>query len=76
MASTSEKLATGLKHHQLGQFELAERVYRHVLLSNPRNSQALYYLGVLASQMGNKLSAVELIGKAIEIDPTKHRAGN
>ncbi len=71
MASMSEELAKGLKHHHLGQFELAESAYRNVLLSNPRNSQALYYFGVLSSQLGNKLAAVELIGKAIEIDPTK-----
>ena len=71
MASISEKLAMGLKHHQSGQFELAESAYREVLISNPRNAQALYYLGILASQIGNKLAAVELIGKAIEIDPSK-----
>ncbi len=71
MAGISERIAIGLKHHQLGQFELAESAYREVLLSDPRNSEALYYLGVLASQLGNKLSAVELIGKAIEIDSSK-----
>ena len=71
MSSISDQLAMGLRYHKAGDFAAAQIAYRAVIHDDPRNSQALYYLGVLASQSGNKLAAVELIGAAIEIDPSK-----
>jgi len=71
MATITETLSLGLRHHQSGQFGLAEQAYRRVLEFDPSNSQAIYYLGVIASQVGNKSAAADLIRQAIAIDPTK-----
>ncbi|MEQ1825399.1 MAG: tetratricopeptide repeat protein [Pirellula sp.] len=71
MDSIVTVLVKGLNHHRMGQLGAAEQAYRQVLKSDPRNSKALYYLGVLASQVGNKTAAVDLISQAIAIDPTQ-----
>ena len=42
----------------------------------PRHFDALHLLGVVAYQAGNPLQAVELIGKAIEINPNSSAAYN
>lgn len=65
---SNQLLLEALQYHQLGQLPKAESAYRRILQSQPRNVHALYYLGVLASQVGNKATAVDLIRQAISID--------
>jgi tetratricopeptide (TPR) repeat protein len=55
----------------MGNLPEAERFYRSVLKCNPRRPEALHLLGVLASQTGNPKAAVDLIGRAIEVDRSK-----
>ena len=59
----------GLALHQKGQLAEAQRVYRKVLKLHPEHFDALNMLGVIAAQSKNHLQAVELIGRAIEINP-------
>jgi hypothetical protein len=47
----------------------AERLLRQVLSVDPRHSDSLHLLGVLAYQTGRKDLAKDLIGKAIAINP-------
>ncbi|MEE8171651.1 MAG: tetratricopeptide repeat protein, partial [Alphaproteobacteria bacterium] len=47
----------------------AERLYRNVLKSNPRNSVALNLLGVLNYQGGRHGKAIQLISKAVAVSP-------
>ena len=61
--------AAALQHHQAGAWQEAEQHYRQVLAADPRHADTLHLLGVLALQAGQPGAAVELIGKAIAIDP-------
>jgi len=60
-------LREALGHHQAGRLPEAERLYRQVLASEPRQADALHLLGVLAHQVGRHDVAVELIGQAIAV---------
>jgi tetratricopeptide (TPR) repeat protein len=55
--------------HQGGQFARAQSLYEEILKLQPRHSDALHLLGLLAAQSSDPKRAVELIGRAIEIDP-------
>ncbi len=59
----------GIVHHQAGRSQQAEAVYRQILAHEPNHPDALHLLGVLAHQGRRHDTAVELIGKAIQIDP-------
>jgi tetratricopeptide (TPR) repeat protein len=65
----SHTLSIALKHHQAGALVEAERLYREILVAEPRQADALHLLGVIANQVGNPKLAVELIGEAIGINP-------
>lgn len=62
-------LAEGLRRHQDGQLEGAERIYRNFLRDNPEHPQALAFMGTLAAQQGNFQVATELLSKAIQRNP-------
>jgi predicted O-linked N-acetylglucosamine transferase (SPINDLY family) len=52
-----------------GRLADAESVLRQVLAKEPRNADALHLLGVVAHRAGRNDVAVDLIGKAILLDP-------
>jgi predicted O-linked N-acetylglucosamine transferase (SPINDLY family) len=54
--------------HQQGQLVQAEALYRRIIEIEPKNSDAIHLLGVIASQTGHLQSAIELISQAIEIN--------
>jgi tetratricopeptide (TPR) repeat protein len=55
----------------MGNLREAGRFYRSVLKRNPQQPEALHMLGVLAAQTGNLKAAVDLVGRAIEVDCSK-----
>ncbi|MBF0370655.1 MAG: tetratricopeptide repeat protein [Magnetococcales bacterium] len=65
----SNMLKRGLKHHQAGQLQQAEAIYRQMLSVNPDHADANHFLGVLASQVGRHELAVPLIRKALQFRP-------
>lgn len=69
MSSTVCMLSAALRHHQAGAFSEAEQLYREILLMDPQHADALHLLGVMANQLRKPKLAVELIGRAIEINP-------
>ena len=69
-ANLQEVLEAGLRQHQAGQLAEAERLYRQVLAVDANHADALHLLGVIAYQVKQHDIAVELIGKAIKINPT------
>jgi len=64
--SLQDALALALRHHQSGQLQEAERVYRLILQQVPNQPDALHLLGVVAHQVGRHDVAIELIRKAID----------
>jgi len=67
--SLQELLQTGLGHHQAGRLSQAEAAYRQILQVAPDQPDALHLLGMVANQAGQNELAVELISKAITINP-------
>ncbi len=58
-------------HHEAGRWGEAELIYRQVLAQFPDYSDALNLLGALACQTDHLDDAIELIQKAIAINPTQ-----
>ncbi|HWR00430.1 MAG TPA: tetratricopeptide repeat protein [Chlorobaculum sp.] len=52
-----------------GKIPQAQSLYAEVLAISPTHAGALHLLGVTAAQMGDQRKAVELIGKAISLNP-------
>ena len=64
----------GLALHQQGQLAQAKQIYEQVLAKHPSHFDALHLSGVIAAQSKNPTLALELIGKAIEINPKSPEA--
>jgi len=64
-----EMYQQGVALHRQGRLAQAKALYEQVLAKQPQHSGALHLLGVIAAQSRNPAMAVELIGKAIEINP-------
>jgi tetratricopeptide (TPR) repeat protein len=58
-----------LLFHQQGQLTQAQTLYENILTYLPRHVDCLHLLGVIAHQTNKHKRAVELIAKAIEINP-------
>ena len=52
---------------QAGQLAEAEGIYRQILATQPDNSDAFHFLGVIAYQSGQNESAVELMTRAVHL---------
>ena len=68
-AETQAKFQQGLALHQQGQFAEAGRIYEEVLQQAPSHFDALHLLGVISLQNGRAQRGVELIKKAIALNP-------
>jgi predicted O-linked N-acetylglucosamine transferase (SPINDLY family) len=55
--------------HRQGQLAVAQRLYEEILEIQPAHFDALHLLGVIAAQTGHSKRAVELLDRAIQIDP-------
>ena len=54
-----------MRRHQAGELREAEELYRAILDSDPRQLDALHFLGMIALQSGRPQDAIDLIAKAI-----------
>src|SRR5208283_4841973 len=70
VATIEEGLALATQQHQQGNLAYAEQVYRAILAADPRQADALHYLGVIAYQQGRHREAIDLIGRALAADPS------
>jgi tetratricopeptide (TPR) repeat protein len=66
---THELIEAGLRQHQAGRLEDAQRLYESALAQEPQQPDALHLLGVVALQRGDATRALALIGQAIEAQP-------
>jgi tetratricopeptide (TPR) repeat protein len=58
-------MAKAVEHHQAGNFERAESIYREILHHLPRNSDAQRLLGLLACQTGRSQLAIASLRRAL-----------
>src|ERR1700748_38208 len=56
--------------HQGGRLDEACALYEQTLAADPNNAEALYLLGYLWFQKGELRRALELIGRAIDLQPS------
>lgn len=68
-ATLQQDLDLAVGHHRTGRVVEAERLYTQVLKADPNQPVALHLLGAIALQAGNLEVAIDLIGKAINIQP-------
>jgi protein O-GlcNAc transferase len=67
--SVDDTLAAGVKAHEAGDLEAAERAYRAALAVAPDLPDALQLLGVARHQKGASLEALDLLGRAKALAP-------
>jgi tetratricopeptide (TPR) repeat protein len=65
----SPSIHKALEFHQAGLLDRAEAIYLELLRSNPKNFEALHLRGVIATQVGDHLRAIDCIGNAIRLSP-------
>ena len=63
-----EALGRALAFHQAGELEEAERLYRAVLRTQPRQFDALHLLGVLEAGRGRNDEALRLLDQALSVN--------
>src|ERR1700733_539278 len=67
--SIDETMDLAKRHHLAGEFDQAGVLYRRVLHIEPRHGKALFFSGLAASQQGDHQTAVDLISRAIAVEP-------
>ena len=72
---SEQTLATAMAHHRAGRLTDAERLYRLVCDTDPKNARAFHLLGVVAHQL-NRSDAASLVGRAVMLDPDFAEAHN
>ena len=68
-ARAQAKFLEGWSHHQKGRLDDAWRAYQEAIKLYPRHFNALHMAGIVAAQARRFDHAVELIGRALEVDP-------
>ncbi|MCS7034806.1 MAG: tetratricopeptide repeat protein [Phycisphaerae bacterium] len=63
-------LAVAMAHHQAGRLAEAESLYRAVVQRQPRNPDALHFLGVLLHQTNRPQEALEPMARSLELSPS------
>ncbi len=62
-------LEQGLQHHRNGRINEAKNIYEQVLAQNPRDPDGLHLLGLTHLQTDDPGGAVELIRRAVKLQP-------
>ena len=71
-----QSLDLAVQHHTAGRLPEAERLYQQILQTDPNQPFALHLLGAIAYQVGQTDIAVDLIAKALAINPEFSEAHN
>jgi len=59
----------GIDFYQKNEFSAAEKIFKNIYHANPRQVDALYWLGVLAAKRNDSAMAESFLQQAIEIKP-------
>jgi tetratricopeptide (TPR) repeat protein len=69
MNTLAQTFDLALRHHQAGNLQQAEELYRQILATHPNHVDALHLLGVIAGQVGRPEIAVTYIRQALSLKP-------
>jgi tetratricopeptide (TPR) repeat protein len=69
MPSLDEQLEAALTLHRDGKLEAAAKAYREILRQDPDDIDTLHLLGAVTAQLGDAQAGLELIDRAIALDP-------
>jgi predicted TPR repeat methyltransferase len=75
-ADIPEALNQAVQFQNAGDLPSAEKIYRRILQTDPRNENALHLLGVISLQEGDLEEASKLIKMAIKVNPDFPAAHN
>jgi|HubBroStandDraft_1064217.scaffolds.fasta_scaffold00823_7 tetratricopeptide (TPR) repeat protein len=75
-AAIAAKLQEAVTLHNQGRLQRAQRIYEEILTVEPRHFDALHLLGVVAAASADPSRAVDLIGRAIQLNPGSAMAHN
>jgi Tfp pilus assembly protein PilF len=67
--TAKQRIDLALTHHRAGRLREAEAIYRQILSEQPDYADALHLLGSMAAQLGHYETAIDLLKKAIQINP-------
>jgi len=80
MQQAAEAFQRGVRHHQAGQLQQAELLYRQALAIDPRHAPSLHLLAVVALQVGRADAALAHVDEALRLQPNvpeyHHERGN
>lgn len=68
-----DELASAVEHHRAGRLREAAAAYEQILAAKPDDPEASHLLGVLRHQQGAYQRAVELISRAVAMQPNVAR---
>jgi predicted O-linked N-acetylglucosamine transferase (SPINDLY family) len=68
--TVEQALLEAIDHYQAGRLVDAERIYRQILAYSPNHDRALCMLGIVVGQAGHPASTIDLLGRAIAINPS------
>ncbi len=71
LSGISEELRLALEYQKMGYLSQAETIYHQILRKDKNNADALHLLGVIALESGKPEEGIELIEKAIRLDPAE-----
>lgn len=74
MTTSRDILAHAMEHHRYGRLREAEAGYRETLRLEPRNADALHLLGAIVASQGLTAQGVDLITRALAINPNAKEA--
>ncbi len=64
------ELNLAIQHHRANRLAEAETIYRQILRMEPNHAPALHLLGMIAQRAGDMDTAIDLIGRAIKVQPS------
>ena len=69
-----ETFTLALQHHEKGNLQSAEQLYKQILEMEPGHVESIFRLGSLLIQTTNFDRAKELLNKVVQIDPNHAKA--
>jgi len=67
--SIQQAFQIAVQQHQEGRLSEAESLYRQIVGAQPGHADAFHMLGIVLSQLGRKVEAIEAFGIAISLNP-------